>query len=45
MLRGSSGERRKTIVSRTDENQTGSLRPATKIWPFGPSCSASSMPQ
>ena len=42
---GSSGRRVKARVSRAEENQTGSSMPSSRIWPFGPSCSVSIMPQ
>ncbi|CKY83026.1 Uncharacterised protein [Mycobacterium tuberculosis] len=45
MSRGWSGIKVKATVSRTDENQNGSIRPAVIIWPFGPGCSSRFMPQ
>jgi hypothetical protein len=32
-------------VSRTEENQNGSIRLLVMIWPFGPGCSSRFMPQ
>jgi len=42
---GSSGSIVKASASRADENQTGSIRLASMIWPFGPGCSSTFMPQ
>lgn len=42
---GSSGRSVKATVSRAEENQTGVSSPLTKIWPRGPPCSLSIMPQ
>ena len=45
MSRGWSGINVNATVSRTDENQYGSIRLAVMICPFGPGCSSRFMPQ